>query len=338
MLRKVINILIITFITGTATVRGQWFTQVSAVPDNLYGVHFINKDTGFVAGGSLNDSRILRTTNGGDHWENISFTQSKWLYDIAFINDSTGITCGYNGVIYKTTDYGSSWSARPSETTDWLYSIDFLNKDTGFITGVNGRIIKTVNGGNNWTSITSNINAWILDIDFYNDTIGFVCGEDGRIFKTTDGGLHWDEKSNVINTTLNDIWIVNPDTIYMVGETGTIMLSADSGETWNAVFSNTTQHLKSIRFKDAGHGYIVGETIILQTADGGASWISMPNPVTVGLYGLSIVKDATTAFAVGKNGAILKNDFTTGIENENPSTNCLVFPNPCKDYVHIQLP
>jgi photosystem II stability/assembly factor-like uncharacterized protein len=312
--------------------NAQWFNQVSAVPDNLYAVHFTGRDTGYAVGGGLENSRIMRTFNGGSTWQNISLTQSKWLYDVHFVNDSTGLACGHNGVIYKTTDYGNSWSARPSEVTDWLYAIDFLNTDTGYMAGVNGRIIKTVNGGNNWTQLNSGTSTWLLDIRFYDAMLGYACGQDGRIFRSTNGGNSWAELDNPINNTLNSLAIINPDTIFAVGNVGTIMRSTDSGETWAPVFSNTTANLKSVYFSTHHHGYIVGETIILETVNGGLDWFAVSNPVTVGLEDIFIVPDATTAYAVGKSGAIIKNDLTTGIDEESQTgLPVTVYPNPCTD-------
>lgn len=326
-------------LTGILGGHAQWFNQVSAVPDNLYGVHFVNRDTGYAVGGSLNNSRILRTFNGGTDWQNVSLSQSKWMYDVQFINDSTGLVCGYNGVVYKTTDFGDNWNPIPSETTEWLYAIHYLNKDTVFMAGMNGTILRSVNGGNNWTPMSTGSATWLLDIAFCNDTLGYACGESGKIYRTTNTGNTWEMLTNGVSTqTLNALVIINPDSIFAVGNSGTILLSADSGATWVSVVSNTSAQLQSIHFVSSSHGYIVGETILLQTANGGASWVTVTSPVTTGLDDICTSPDATTAYAVGKSGTIIKNDLTTGIEEPQESPALLVYPNPFARQVVVTRP
>lgn len=80
-----------------------WTSVVLPNLNVLYGVHFVNADTGFVVG---NGGVILNTINGGLTWTLQTSPVSTTLNKIQLLNDSVGYICGANGVILKTTDGG----------------------------------------------------------------------------------------------------------------------------------------------------------------------------------------------------------------------------------------
>jgi len=72
----------------------------------MFGVCFINKDTGFV-GGNIN--KLFKTTDGGYHWarENTQ-TNNETFESIEFVNDAVGWVCSTTGVILHTTTGGQT--------------------------------------------------------------------------------------------------------------------------------------------------------------------------------------------------------------------------------------
>jgi hypothetical protein len=59
-----------------------------------------------------------------------------------------------------------------------------------------------------------------------------------------------------------------------------------------------------------------GTTIILATTNGGATWVSQVSGLTNGLESVHFPLNATTGYAVGQNGTILKTtDGGIGVEN-----------------------
>ena len=110
---------------------------------------FTDQNTGWAVG---EIGKILKTTDGGEHWATQASEAYEWLSSVYFVNQNVGWAVGgyggpYNGRIIKTTNGGENWSSQQSGTTNILNSVYFINQDTGWIVGSGGIILKTTNGG-----------------------------------------------------------------------------------------------------------------------------------------------------------------------------------------------
>lgn len=133
---------------------------------NLIDCYFINKDSGFVVGGSPN----------------------------AIFDPMDGTT---KAVILFTSDGGTTWVNRYTSSIqpEWGWKINFPSSDTGYVSVENffsASVVKTVDGGVTWTNLLLNIRdmADLEGIGFVNGTTGWACArENERI--TTNGGQTW---------------------------------------------------------------------------------------------------------------------------------------------------
>ena len=97
----------------------------------------------------------------------------------------------------------------------------------------------------------------------------------------------------------------------------------------------------SVYFPDASTGYAVGNNgrIILNTTDGGTSWIPLSSGTSEYLYSVYFT-DANTGYVVGGYGTILKTTnggFPVGVNNQHLSSNSLkIYPNPTSFNVTIE--
>jgi len=332
---KKINLSLLAFIiVGVA--HAQWFNLTSPTNNYLYSVYFTNYDTGYAVGGNINQSVFLKTLNGGADWTIQTNTQTKWLYDVVFLNDTTGVACGYDGAIYKTTNSGETWDAKPSETTAWLYSIAKRPDGTLFATGTDGTLIKSINGGDNWTTVVSSTNKTMLDIQFYNNNYGAAVGYNGEMIYTTDGGNNWAVKLMGTPGNITGVWMLSPDTIWTVGLEGKIYKTTNAGATFT-FYTPGLNDLNAVFFVDDLNGYIAGHQKIYHTTNGGANWNEMsPYPTANGMKDIFISPDNRVMYAVGDNGAIIKNINTIGI-NESMPEKIIVYPNPASEKVNIPI-
>ena len=154
-----------------STDRGQTWTSkdLSAYCAMITDVHFFNKDTGFVFGGTSGDiassgAKILYTTNGGET---------------------------FSAVYTSTRTYEMIWKASfPSRKTGYATVLSYDNGNP------NRYVAKTTDGGLTWTEIPlTNSGRKEFGIGFITDSIGWV-GTDANGYETTDGGTTW------TNTTL----------------------------------------------------------------------------------------------------------------------------------------
>jgi photosystem II stability/assembly factor-like uncharacterized protein len=132
---------------------GLTWDTIKTFPGLLTTVLFINRDTGFI-GTESNPATILKTTDGGNTWNEIPVAAgySGSVNSIHFISDMTGYATGAppgfitggstSFFISKTIDGGDSWETYDT-TGIPLNSIFFMNDTTGFVSGLYDLIMKS---------------------------------------------------------------------------------------------------------------------------------------------------------------------------------------------------
>lgn len=80
----------------------------------MFGVCFINKDTGFVGG---NVNKLFKTTDGGYNWARENTPMNNHTFEsIEFVNDTIGWTCSTSGQILFTTTGGQTLTGIANQT------------------------------------------------------------------------------------------------------------------------------------------------------------------------------------------------------------------------------
>ena len=211
-----------------------WVRQiVVGVGAELLDIDFpVNASTGFISG----DRVILKTTNGGDNWEQLN-SPSIFLNAISFPADNeTGYVCGESGSsgrIYKTTNGGVNWIQQTTGTVSGIVDIQFpVDELNGYAAEWAGKILRTTNGGVNWNAYQSDVYTYGICFPSNNIT-GYVTGGSygaSYLLKTTNGGVIWN-KMNIPynNQTTSVCFPENYDTGYVVGVTGAILKTVDGG-------------------------------------------------------------------------------------------------------------
>lgn len=335
-------LVILGVLTNAILANAQWVNLNSPTSTHLYSTYFTSHDTGYAVGGNLTQSVFLKTINGGVDWNLMTNTQTKWLYDVFFINDSTGLACGYEGAMYKTTDYGASWQAKASETTEWLYAMSPKTADTIFAVGANGTLLRSDNGGNNWQSVTSNTGRDLFDIHFYNNQYGAAVGAMGEMIYTTDGGNNWAVKLMGTINSITGVWMVGSDRMWACGYSGELYYTNNGGQNFTLVIGNPAgsdtinRDFNAIYFVDDNNGYITGDRMILQTTNGGVTWHFMNYPTINAMNDIFVTSDNVVGYTVGANGSMLKNVNTIGLE-ESTLLSPAIYPNPGSGLFNIAL-
>lgn len=75
---------------------------------------------------------IIRTTNGGKHWENIKTYQTEGLTAIQMLPDGVGYVVGYDRTILKTEDKGKTWFPIEANVFSGYFNPNFAYKDLFF--------------------------------------------------------------------------------------------------------------------------------------------------------------------------------------------------------------
>lgn len=234
--------------------NGDTWDSITSFPGlQLRAVHFINSDTGLVAGYDA----ILRTKDGGYNWDTVwSITEFGYkfgeLVDIEFPTYDTGYSIGVgwtidgednsDNFILKSVDSGLSWDMITT-FNQTLRSLYFINSERGFSGTQSGDIYRTFDGGLTWTENNLVEYQPILSIHFRSEQVGYATGgieylttkggdaggqnvpNGFHISKTLDGGDTW-ETYDTLGIPLHSIFYIN-DTIGFVSGLYCLIMKSD---------------------------------------------------------------------------------------------------------------
>lgn len=293
--------------TGTSETLATWSKQESGVTSRLRGVTTVNDKIAWASGA---DNTVLRTDDGGSHWNKISLPtemlETKLDFrDIDAVDTQTAyllsIGPGTASRIFKTADSGKHWKLQytNSDPKGFLDAMTFWDARHGLVIGdsIDGhfQILITDNGGSTWNKIPDSA----LPPALPNEGAFSASG------------------SNIAVMGRNEAWIG------MGGSKSRVLHTADHGKTWTVVdtplAAGETSGIFSISFRDAMHGVIVGgdykqenATVdnVAITSDGGKTWELIKE------HGLSGFRSAVkyvpgkgkTLIAVGPTGADISED------------------------------
>jgi photosystem II stability/assembly factor-like uncharacterized protein len=320
-------------------------------------VCFLNKQKGFVVGGSENlyyeSGHILGTMDGGLSWNFIKGRHLP-LWSCNFVNDSTGFAEAFNifngyyeyycTSLYKTTDGGERWDAYALAFNRYTEAT-FISEQIGFAKH-ESRIWMTKDGGSLWNMMdfhgdyTAYMDEFVITSIVSSDenTFWAIAG-DGCIVRFTSEG-DWETIKLGTDLPLVEIFFKNEivgwisarrnafATAYSLHEfkenyENALFKTEDGGESW--VMTNNQYQFRDMYFRDMQHGWAVGADslhhgVVLETNNGGEDWTVQMDSLKAPLNGISY-KDGYV-WAVGQNGLILRmkdTSYVSAIEQQHAS-------------------
>jgi photosystem II stability/assembly factor-like uncharacterized protein len=342
------NLLTITFIVilgafANIALAQTWTTQVSGITTSLNTVSAVNQNVGWVGG---NGGVVLRTTNAGTNWTNVTGAPigTNDVYAICGIDANTCLvsTSPAATFVYKTTDGGANWTQVFTQTGGFIDDIKFQNATTGFMYGdpVSTRwsLWKTTNAGTTWDSAGLYLPQVAAEAGWNNamwvsgNNIWFGTNNT-KVYKSTNFGATGSWTSGVTTGSVNTYSVAFNGAIGFTGQT-VALKSTDAGGTWAAATLPGTGTVYSFNGVALRFWYARGASIYW-SSDNGANFASQYTGT--GTYqAMSIVQDGNIlrGWAVsGTGGIIVYNDILTGIiknQNEVPANYSLSqnYPNP----------
>lgn len=285
------------------------FTATSAASSSLHpllSLHMFDATTGW----AQTDQKILRTTDGGAHWQNVTppgitlpLQPSQALIYTAL--DATTAWASDGKTIYRTTDAGQTWqSATPpvEKSINYLTFADGIYgwavADVGYAAGHEGlNLWRTSDGGSSWTQVmttgttdipgklpfTGNKSAPV----FINATTGWFGGYEPvdnfiYFYVTHDGGMTWRQQSlpppraqNFEITTNTPIFVNSQDGVLPTDSA--CYVTHDGGTSWS-IAGRATINLNVADFLDMQHWWTVSgqnNNTLTYTSDGGQHWATI---------------------------------------------------------------
>ena len=100
---------------------------------------------------------IVRSTDNGSTWDNVTSPTGNDLYGVTFANN-TFVGVGVSGNIVRSTDNGTTWDNVTSPTGNHLRGVGFGN-NTFVGVGFSGNIVRSTDNGSSWDNVTSGLAA-----------------------------------------------------------------------------------------------------------------------------------------------------------------------------------
>ena len=258
---------------------------------SYYGLRALSAPTPETLYGAGYYGLIIKSTDGGESWSQLSSPDTTYYRGIYFFNGQRGFVTGFAGTILYTTDGGQNWTNKTSGTSYNLYGITFIDEYEGWVVGQNGTILHTTNRGDTWTPQTSGTTNIIQGVEFATRTKGWVCGYGGYLRYTSNAGTNWVNQTS--GTTQNLYKISAPDSmkVWVAGWGRTILHTTNAGSNWSSQPSSpnvgsycTTLMVDTLKGWVAGYLYDV-----MYTTNGGQSWVQQGNNTYPRITKLNVV-------------------------------------------------
>lgn len=237
------------------------------------------------------------------------------LNAVHFMNASTGLIVGDDGIILRTTNYGFNWTVVPLQPpiADSFFDVYFDIGTDAHMVSDSGGIYRSTNSGLNWVKQTSGTNLRLNGIFFIDGNTGFVAGNSRTALYTTNDGSVW----NMFPATPVPVNFFDPGSepfagvVILGGESipsgGTLQRTTNMGMNWITDYYGPNK-INTVVLQNSNTGYAAGANgMILKTTNGGTNWNPQVSPIPVEIVSLSLVSaNPLTLYGCGLDGAIIK--------------------------------
>ncbi|MFB7551215.1 WD40/YVTN/BNR-like repeat-containing protein [Streptomyces sp. NPDC056154] len=284
-----------------------WKLTVTGTDARFRGLAAVSRRTAWVAGSK---GTVLRTTDGGHHWRNVSppgaSQEALEFRDIEAFDARRAVALaigeGEASRVLRTDDGGATWteSFRNTDARAFYDCLTFFDSRHGLAMSdpVDGkyRILSTEDGGRSWRVLPS---------------AGMPDAQAGETSFAASGQC-------LVASGPKDVWLATGG-----AATARVLHSADRGLTWTATEStipagDPARGVFGLAFRDRRHGIAVGGDYgaglpsphaSAVTVDGGRSWQPSANPPAAYRSGVAWLPHSRSgALAVGPTGTDLTAD------------------------------
>ncbi len=317
------------------TDAGLTWSAMTIGADDLRDVSFVSATVGWALGfrwpadpDGTYASVLYRTIDGGTTWAVQKIWDAQQLRAIGFADASAGWAVGDGGRILRTGDGGVTWTSQDAAPEVDLSALCVVSASRAWVAG--DGILETTDAGATWKP-RATLDVWSntftsVDVDseghvaatgwYYPDETELEpCG---MVATSADGGATWSSHfdGEYLEGVFAGVAFSSPTGVCAVGETGAVMRSTDGGVTWTGRKPLALRELSGVDFVDAQNGWAVGayygpgepSSLVLRTADGGATW--KEDSFSPGYWGaaLSAVDfvNRRVGYAVGDAGLVLR--------------------------------
>ncbi len=300
-----------------------WARQDSGIDTTLYHLHVVNEQTVWAA----NDQRVLRTVDGGQHWEPLfaAATERRPPTHAFVAWDADHAWLGLGNTIWATKDGGKSWQpfTVPQGAVNTLAAGNATTLWAGTLGGI---VYQSADGGASWIrrdlGLPSRTVVGLMDLLAPDAQtawqLGFSVPADGSGNKalaayTTDQGQSWRTVMDLpqglrVNTA--GLWQGQVRWLFASGEVFDVVDGRASHLSGSAQQALLPADIVASSDTDAWMATLDGH--ILRTLDGGLTWVDKPwGNAAMALRGISASSDRSAWAVLGTAGLVGTRDGDT---------------------------
>lgn len=175
---------------------------------------------------------ILRSTDGGETWQQQPSPVSSMLNRAYFLDAQNGWIVGHDANILVTRDAGQSWDIqyRDPEWGKPMYGLVMLDAERGFAVGANSRMLQTQDGGASWEIIEPDFTfngVNLYGILHLADGSLLIHGEKGMLARSVDEGASWEQLVSPYSASFFGAQAFGENGAYLFGLRGTVYAIGD---------------------------------------------------------------------------------------------------------------
>lgn len=144
---------------------------------SLRDLCFLDDRNGWCAGSA---GLLLRTQDGGVHWQAVEVDTGAWLRAMAFRDDLHGLVVGANGRILETRDGGDTFARVPFDSSVKFNDVAFDAHDGAWLASMDGRLLWRAAGEEEFQEILRE-EVPLTKLAFPADRVGYVAGGAGYV-------------------------------------------------------------------------------------------------------------------------------------------------------------
>ncbi|MEO0081306.1 MAG: YCF48-related protein [candidate division WOR-3 bacterium] len=280
---------------------------------------------------TIETTAVYHTTDFGANWQPQTIGTFRDFFDVCFLDELNGWTCGRVGDIWHTSDGGENWARQNLGGPKFATRIRFLDMQYGWSSGGEAILLHTTNGGEEWdmtffprppypsdtvdfqgVRFVTRETGWLVAGRFPEGGDTFAFGQ-GYITKTTDGCATWTLQRVDTVYDFYDVAASDEQTAWVVGGNdrtmaGVVLHTSDGGTTWlEQSLPGGTRFLRSVTFV-GDHGWACGRNgTIIHTSDRGTSWVLQSTAVDTTLFDIEFA-DTLRGMAAGNSVVLFTTD------------------------------
>lgn len=331
-MKNLLLLILLNVLPVYAIYAQSWGTQINPFGDDAKGIVFIpGSDVGYTV--SIN-GRIVKTTDGGLHWNAQTSGTMKSLYGVAFTSADSGYIVGDSGLVLYTFNGGTTWTTLQAPTHRTLNRIDLYDNGKGIIVGDSGTVFKF----NHPVFTPVNLGTFkdLSGVDAVNKDTAYIVlnSEVNASLITTFNGWNSSHYVPVADSVkLNQVLFKNANG-WVSGNSGLLMHTSDGGLNWRRINASTNQNLYALLILNDSIMYAAGAggTVVAYRND--SLWTNQVSGITEAIQGLAFT-DEYTVYAAASGGKIIKTCPYVSFRNTYNDTSCIsdaiLFTNSCRN-------